>query len=216
MLKFFNTPWHLVPTVWLDTETTGVDPGLDRCVQIAAVRFEGGEPVAALQSLVNPGMPIPAESTAIHGVTDQAVEGAPTVEAFMARPDVRALLADAQPAAYNAGFDRQFIPPFGEDWTWPWLDSLSFVRKADRYVRGSKRHRLAAACARHGVELPQAHEATSDATAAGRLLYKLARERLPDGYTMGQLLGWQRRLEAVEWFRHMSWRSTLPPREGGA
>lgn len=213
MLKFFNQPWDAVPTAWIDTETTGVRPGKDRCVQIAVVRFEGRAPVGMAEDFINPGIAIPAAATAIHGITDHAVKDAPTIEAFMARADVQALLDGAQPAAYNAPFDRHFVPPFGEDWTWPWLDALSLVRKIDRFAKGAGRHKLEASCKRHGIELSGAHDAGADARAAGQLFYKLGAQEFPRIYTLGAALGWQRRVEAEEWVRFMSWLSTQPPRE---
>jgi DNA polymerase-3 subunit epsilon len=215
MLKFFNTRWDQVPTVWIDTETTGVRPGKDRAVQIGISRFEGGKRVGAFAYPVNPGIPIPAEATAIHGIRDEDVRGMPTMEDCFARSDVRELLAGAQPAAYNAAFDRHFVPPFGEDWTWPWADSLSIVRVVDRFERGKGRHRLEMACARHGVTLTRAHNAGADSEAAGELFYKLV-PKLPianGDLTLGELLGWQREQEAQEWWRFTSWLAKQPPRE---
>lgn len=169
--------------------------------------------MGSFSSLINPGMPIPAAATAIHGITDDSVCGAPTLAEFFAHPSTLKLIEDAQYGAYNASFDRYFIPPIGEDWSWPWVDSLSFVRKIDRYVKGPGRHKLGVACARHGVELGSAHDAGADARAAGELLYVLGRKELPKHYTMGSLLGWQRAQEAIEWSRFMEWKSKQPPRE---
>lgn len=42
MLKYFNQQWDTVPVCVIDTETTGVQPGRDRTVQVGVVRFEGG------------------------------------------------------------------------------------------------------------------------------------------------------------------------------
>lgn len=214
MLKYFNQQWDTVPVVIIDTETTGLLPGHDRAVQVGIVRFEGAVAVASSTSYINPGMPIPAASTAIHGITDEKVGGAPTLGEYFSNPRTLELLRDAQFGAYNAGFDRWFIPPIGDDWSWPFVDALSFVRKVDRYVKGSGRHRLEAACKRHGIELAEAHSAGADARAAGELLYKLGRQVLPKHYTMGDLLAWQRRQEAEQWADHMAWRSKLPPRDG--
>lgn len=212
MIRFFNTQWDNVPTAWIDTETTGTRPGKDRCVQIAVVRFENAEPVGSACDFAHPGIPIPEAATAIHGITDLAVKDAPTIEAFMARADVKALLEGAQPAAYNAPFDKHFVPPFGEDWTWPWLDALSLVRKVDRFEKGPGRHKLEATCKRHGIELVGAHDARVDAMAAGKLFYKLGRQEFPKQYTLGQALSWQRRSQAEEWTRFMGWLSKQPPR----
>lgn len=224
MLKLFNERWDRVPTVWIDTETTGTQPGFDRAVQVGIVRFEGGKPVGTFEALCDPGMPIPAEASEIHGITNDMLDtaDAPRIELVFAEPEVVRLLEGAQPAAYNAGFDRHFVPPEAfEDWTWPWLDSLSLVRVVDRYVRGKGRHQLKTACARHGVRLEGAHTAAQDACAAGELFYRLApdlvaAERLDDhdrNCTLGSLLRWQRQQEANEWWRFNDWLSRQPPRE---
>jgi DNA polymerase-3 subunit epsilon len=64
--------------VW-DLETTGLDVDEDRIVQFAAVRLdESGEEVDSLKLLIDPfPTKIPAEATAIHGITEADVEGAP-------------------------------------------------------------------------------------------------------------------------------------------
>jgi DNA polymerase-3 subunit epsilon len=65
--------------VVLDLETTGTNVQNDRVVQLAAVKVHAdGQPRARLVSLVNPGVPIPAEATGIHGITDADVAGAPS------------------------------------------------------------------------------------------------------------------------------------------
>jgi DNA polymerase III epsilon subunit-like protein len=211
MLRFFNQQWDSVDTIWIDTETTGLRAGADRCVQVGLVRFQGGVAVASSCSYINPGFPIPAEATAIHKITDEMVGGAPTLAEYFTHPRTLELLRDAQPAAYNAPFDKWFVPPVGEDLAWPWLDALSLVRDIDKYVKGKGRHRLENACQRHGVEHAKAHDAGADARAAGELFYKLGRRKFPKHYKLGDVLGWQRRVEAEEWHRFTTWLSTQPP-----
>jgi DNA polymerase-3 subunit epsilon len=215
MIRYFNQQWDTVPSVVVDTECTGKRPGYDRAVSFGLARFEKGVFVAGLERIVNPGMPIPAEATAIHGITDEMAAAAPALAEAFADPEVQALLKDAQPAAYNGGFDRHFVPPFGDDWSWPWLDALSAIRSVDRYAKGQGRHRLEPSCARHGVQLLKAHSAFADARAAGELLYKVG----PDFYgntTLGEALRMQAMSEAEERHRFLSWLSRQPPREAGA
>lgn len=214
MLELFNMQWHEVPTVWIDTETTGLVAGKDRAVQVAFARFEKGEFVGAVEFLVAPGIPIPAEATAIHKITDKHVAKAKPIEMIFARTNVQRMLKGAQPAAYNAPFDHNFVPPFG-DWTWPWLDGLVVVRAIDRYARGKGRHKLEAACERHGVKLERAHSAGDDARAAGELFYKTVPKLHVDRdeLTLGELLAWQRKQAADDWYRYHLWLSQQPPKE---
>src|SRR5690349_8794221 len=104
VIHLFNKQWDAVPLVVVDVETTGTLPGIDAAVQVALVRFEGGEPVARFSSLLNPGRDIPIAAIGIHGITDMAVKDAPRIADVFAMPDVLELLKDSQPVAYNATF----------------------------------------------------------------------------------------------------------------
>ena len=68
------------PLAFFDLETTGVKVGTDRIVQIAIVRLMPDGARLQYETLVNPGMPIPPESTRIHGITDIDVAMAPRLE----------------------------------------------------------------------------------------------------------------------------------------
>lgn len=217
--SLFTKHWREVPTVWVDFETTGTRIGIDRAVEVGFARFAGGVCTEAFSCRVNPGMPIPPEAIAVHGITDADVAKAPTLAAVIEIPMVRNIVAGAQPAAYNAPFDRNFCSPLLTDLDWPWLDALSVVRMVDRYAKGKGRHRLAATCERHGIELARAHSAVNDARASGELFYKLADTLTIPGkgsianWTMGQLLCWQGIEEKREWYRFFEWKTKQPPME---
>ena len=66
------------PLVVFDLEATGLNKRTDRIVSIALVRYEPSGSVEQVNYLLNPGIPIPEDSTAIHGITDADVAGAPT------------------------------------------------------------------------------------------------------------------------------------------
>ncbi len=205
--------WQEVPYVFIDFETTGTRPLLDRAVQVGIARFEHGQFAASCQSLIDPGMPIPEEASEIHGIRDADVAGQPTVEAFFERETVRELMHGAQPGAYNGTFDRWFCPPSAlPDWTWPWVDTLIVVRRLDQWATGKGRHKLTAACERHGIELPNAHRADADARATGELFFKLM-PRIFEGRVLGELLGWMRRQEAEQWCDFHSWLARQPKDE---
>ena len=65
------------PIVFLDLETTGVDPSKDRIVEISLVKVfpDGSKEVKTRR--INPEMPIPPESTAVHGISDEDVKECP-------------------------------------------------------------------------------------------------------------------------------------------
>ncbi|MBO5216574.1 MAG: 3'-5' exonuclease [Alistipes sp.] len=66
------------PIVFFDLETTGVDTAKDRIVEISMVKvMPDGEEIVRTRR-INPQMPIPAEATAIHHITDEDVKDEPT------------------------------------------------------------------------------------------------------------------------------------------
>jgi DNA polymerase-3 subunit epsilon len=117
--------------VLVDTETTGLDPDRDEVIELALLPFdyerETGRIVSvdepnALSAFRQPSFPIPAESTKLHGITDQMVAGR-TIDVEL----VRAIVEPAQLViAHNAGFDRPMVEkhwPVFEDKHW----ACSFV-----------------------------------------------------------------------------------------
>ena len=95
--------------VVFDTETTGLDPARDEVVQIGAVRVVGARLVEgeAFETRVDPGRPIPAASTRVHGIDDAAVSGAPSIaEAGRA---FHRFAEGAVLVAHNAPFDLAFL-----------------------------------------------------------------------------------------------------------
>ena len=66
------------PIVFFDLETTGVDAAKDRIVEISMVKVAVDGTKTVKTRRINPEMPIPAEASAIHGITDDDVKGEPT------------------------------------------------------------------------------------------------------------------------------------------
>ncbi len=87
------------PLVFFDLETTGVNPFEDRIVQIAIIKLFPDGTEEEQQWLINPGIPIPKEVTAIHGISDEMVKTAPRL-GDIAQELVR-IFADADIGGYN-------------------------------------------------------------------------------------------------------------------
>jgi DNA polymerase III subunit epsilon len=66
------------PIVFFDLETTGVDPVKDRIVELAFIKLHPDGRKETFVRRTNPTIPIPKESSAIHGITDEDVKNAPT------------------------------------------------------------------------------------------------------------------------------------------
>jgi len=105
--------------VWLDIEGTGVDPYRDRIVEICILSDDGRE----LETRVNPGVPIPQEATAVHGITDADVADAPRFaeiagdlrEAWGDVPAVPAVVESSDPDPVPPGALRSFLRWLGEE-----------------------------------------------------------------------------------------------------
>ena len=63
--------------IFFDLETTGIDHARDRIVELAMVKMKPDGTRDTFVKRVNPGMPIPPESTAIHGIKDEDIKDAP-------------------------------------------------------------------------------------------------------------------------------------------
>ena len=96
------------PLIVFDTETTGRDPGGDRLVELAAVRFDPDAESDSYHARINPGVPIPAAATAVHGITDADVAGCPAFTDVA--QELIQFLGGCDLAGFNVkGFDLPFL-----------------------------------------------------------------------------------------------------------
>lgn len=91
----------------LDTETTGLDYTKEKMVEFAAVRLENGKIKDEFQTLINPEQHIRKSSIAIHGITKDMVEDAPTEAEAM--PKILEFIGDYPIVAHNCIFDYTFL-----------------------------------------------------------------------------------------------------------
>ena len=92
---------------FVDVETTGLSPRAARGCEVAAISFRGADRVGTLAELVNPGLPIPAEVSKIHGITDAMVKDSPSFGGVA--PRLLAMLENSVIVAHNAEFDLGFL-----------------------------------------------------------------------------------------------------------
>ena len=92
---------------FLDVETTGLSPRTSRVCEVAVIAFQGNCRVSHFSSLVNPGLPIPPETSKIHGITDDMVKNSPVFPALA--PRLIALLEGSVIVAHNTEFDLSFM-----------------------------------------------------------------------------------------------------------
>ncbi len=181
--------WHREPLAGFDLETTGTDPREARIVTAAVIELRDGEPAVRREWLADPGVTIPAEAVAVHGISNEraASEGRPADRVADAVADVLAgyWRAGVPVVAYNAAFDltllsaelrRYGLPSLRERLGGvepaPVVDPYTIDRWVDRYRRGKRN--LEAVCQEYGVVLGAAHDAAADALAAARLARAIA------------------------------------------
>lgn len=175
--KLAEARLDLLTYVVFDSETTGLNPRQgDELVQLAAVRIVNGRRVEGevFDTLINPGRPIPAVSTEVHGITDAMVADAPGV-AHVVR-QFHKFAEDAVLIAHNAPFDMEFLrrleSKIGLTFDMPVLDTvlLSAVIYGQHEV-----HSLDALAHRLGITIPEEarHTAIGDTVATADAFLKL-------------------------------------------
>lgn len=87
------------PLVYFDLETTGIDPDADKIVEICLQRHDPDGTVSTETHRLQPGRPIPAGATAVHGISDADVADAPRFEAVA--DQLLAFLGAADLAGFN-------------------------------------------------------------------------------------------------------------------
>ncbi|GAB3351365.1 3'-5' exonuclease [Arachidicoccus ginsenosidivorans] len=102
----------LKPIAFFDIESTGINPATDKIVELAIVRIEPTGEKSRLRRLVNPGMPIPKESSDIHGITDEMVKDAPLFKEIAA--EVVRFLDNCDLGGYNS--NRFDVPLLVEEY----------------------------------------------------------------------------------------------------
>ena len=88
------------PLAFIDLETTGVNLGTDRIVEIAIVKILTDGTKSVKRKLINPGMPIPKASSEVHGITDDMVKDAPTFKQIA--QEIKQMLDGCDFAGYNS------------------------------------------------------------------------------------------------------------------
>ncbi len=167
-----------------DLETTGIDVETSRVVTAnVSVIDADGLPVSRRDWLVNPGVDIPEQATAVHGVTTaravaEGRDAAEVIGEIVAA--LREVLASGLPLViYNAPYDltlldrearRYGVEPLHAPM--PIIDPLVIDKAVDKYRKGKRT--LTVTAEFYGVELLDAHDAGADAIAAGRVAQAVA------------------------------------------
>lgn len=189
---FYDTPfpsrendWRQVDYLAIDFETTGLEAGHDQLLSVGYVTLRGDRILLgdATHTLIRPTMDIPEASAVVHGILhDRAAEAQP-LEVVL--PDILNALRGKALLAHHAAIEYEFLDHacrnlYGFPFVCPVVDTLALevrqFRREDRAIRSGDL-RLAKARTRYGLPRYPAHNALTDALAAGELFLAQAAYR---------------------------------------
>lgn len=158
------------PLAFIDLETTGTNVATDRIIEISVVKVMPDKSVLNKTKRINPGIPIPAATTAIHGITDEDVKDAPTFK--QVANEYKQFLENCDIAGYNS--NRFDVPLLVEEFL---RLELNFDINSRRFVDVQKifhlmeKRTLSAAYKFYcDKDLTNAHSAEADAAATYEIL----------------------------------------------
>ncbi|AWR21490.1 DNA polymerase-3 subunit epsilon [Aurantimicrobium minutum] len=181
--------WANVIAVF-DTETTGIAPETTRIVSAhVSVLNPYGEVEDPTNWLIDCGIDIPEQATAVHGITTERMraEGAPAADSiYEILTKIQGFLsAGIGVVAYNAAYDFTILDREAKRYGFdpldvpaPIIDPLIIDKQVDKYRKGKRT--LEAAAAHYGVALTDAHDASADAIAAGRVAQAIGKKYAAD------------------------------------
>ncbi|SDF58746.1 DNA polymerase-3 subunit epsilon [Cellulosimicrobium cellulans] len=184
-LEDLGTPLHEVTFVVVDLETTGGSPAGAGITEIGAVKVRGGEVLGEFQTLVDPGVPVPAFVARLTGITSSMVATAPRIESVL--PSFLEFARGAVLVAHNAPFDISFLKAAcrSAGYDWPGNQVLDTVPLARRVVTRDEapNHKLATLAALFRATVTPDHRALADARATVDVLHALLGRLGPLGVT---------------------------------
>lgn len=158
------------PVAFIDLETTGINITTDKIIEIAIVKVFPDGTTQSKRRLINPEMPIPAEATAIHGITDEMVKDAPVFK--QVANEIKQFLNNCDLGGYNS--NRFDIPMLAEEFLRAGMELDMENRKlldVQKIFHLMEQRTLSAAYKFYCNKiLEDAHSAESDAAATWEIL----------------------------------------------
>ena len=158
--------------VILDTETTGLRPGHHRVIELAGIRMRAGEVIDSFQSLLNPGVRLPAFIVQFTGITQEMLATAP--KAHEVFPDFLNFIDGAILVGHNIGFDIGFLSYEAQllGYDFP-IDGLDTIPLARRFLPTLRRFKLDSVAGHLKITTANRHRAMGDARVTTAVFMKL-------------------------------------------
>lgn len=177
------------PLAFIDLETTGVNLASDRIVEIAIIKVMPDNERQVKRKLLNPEMPIPKQSSDIHGINDEMVKDAPTFK--QVGNEIKQFLENCDLGGYNS--NRFDIPVLMEEFLRAGMDvDLSNRRMVDvQHIFYSMEPRTLTAAYKFYCqkELVAAHSAEADIQATIDVLIAQMQKYTHLGNSIDSILG---------------------------
>ncbi|GCE17061.1 exonuclease domain-containing protein [Dictyobacter kobayashii] len=161
-----------VEFVVIDTETTGLRPGSDRVIEVAAVRVGRGQILDSYHSLINPGRRIPPFIERFTGITQTMVNEAPLASQVL--PELLDFIDGAPLVGHNLGFDLNFLTFEAQllGLSFP-IDGFDTIPLARRFLPALKRFKLDMVAAHLNIETIHRHRAFGDAEVTAEVFLRI-------------------------------------------
>ncbi len=170
-----GTPLSEVAFVVVDLETTGSRTADSMITEVGAVKVRGGEVLGEFQTLVNPGVPIPAFIAVLTGITDRMVADAPVIDTVL--PAFFEFARGCVLVAHNAPFDVGFLKASASalGLRWPGFTVVDTVALARQLIHRDEapNRKLSTLATLFGTEVTPDHRALNDAKATVDVLHAL-------------------------------------------
>lgn len=210
-----GTPLFGVTFVVVDLETTGLSPTVDRITEVGAVKVRGGEVLGEFHTLVHPGRAVPVAITAVTGITDAMLRGAPAIGDVL--PRLLEFARGTVLVAHNARFDTSFLDAELERHGYGRLDHavLDTARIARRVLAGEVPDVRLGTLARHlRARVQPEHRALTDARATVDVMHGLLERAGSLGATTLEDLRDYARSTSDRSFRKVGLVRAAPPEPG--
>ncbi len=212
--------WTDFPIIAIDTETSGQYPIQDDLCELAAIKSLGGKVIAEKQFLVKPRHQMSDFIIGIHGITNEMVAEAPTIDEVL--PEFIDFVSDGVIVGHHSPFDLGFLVYDLEKMglplpSQPALCSSLISRNS---IFGPPNHKLQTLVKYLNLDGGQAHRALDDASACLQLLFKCFEkksvETFDDAFKLqGSPLWWQDFSLRGKTLQSQQWAKVIEAIEGG-
>ena len=158
--------------VALDIETTGLNPAVDRIIEVGMARVEAGNITQKYSALVYPGITVSDRITELTGIHNEELTGKPRIEDIIG--EITEFIGDWPVLGHNVIFDFSFLKKAAvnngltiND------DGIDTLKLARRILPEVEHKSLSFLCGYFNIDPGRSHRAYDDAVSASMLYAKL-------------------------------------------